>query len=181
MGMSIQTPVARDGYVYSAAGRVGGGAVRPNSVHGNVTAEEVYFDPKLPTAIGGAVLVGDYLHGSSQSAMCVEYKTGLIKWNERSIAPASLCYAEGLLYQHGEAGDVALIQATPDAYRERGHFTRANQPTHNNAMEKAWPYPVVANGRLYIRDLGTLWCYDIKTAEDAKSPAESGTVPLRKN
>jgi hypothetical protein len=29
-------------------------------------------------------------------------------------------------------------------------------------MEKAWAYPVVANGRLYIRDLGTLWCYDIK-------------------
>jgi outer membrane protein assembly factor BamB len=29
-------------------------------------------------------------------------------------------------------------------------------------MEKAWAYPVVANGRLYIRDLGTLWCYDVK-------------------
>ena len=26
----------------------------------------------------------------------------------------------------------------------------------------AWAYPVVANGRLYIRDLGALWCYDIK-------------------
>jgi hypothetical protein len=28
--------------------------------------------------------------------------------------------------------------------------------------EKAWTYPVIANGRLYIRDNGTLWSYDIK-------------------
>jgi hypothetical protein len=28
--------------------------------------------------------------------------------------------------------------------------------------EKAWSYPVIANGRLYIRDIGTLWAYDIK-------------------
>jgi outer membrane protein assembly factor BamB len=165
MGMSIQTPVARDGYVYSGAGRVGGGAVRLNAVQGTVTAEEAYFDPKLPTAIGGTVLVGDYLYGSSQTAMCVEFKTGQVKWNERSIAPASMCYAEGLLYMHGEDGDVALIEAASDAYRERGRFTPPNQPKHNNQMEKAWAYPVVANGRLYIRDLDTMWCYDIRAAK----------------
>ena len=59
MGMSIQTPVAHDGYVYSGANRVGGGAVRLNAVQGAVAAEEVYFDLGLPGAIGGTVLVGD--------------------------------------------------------------------------------------------------------------------------
>ena len=29
-------------------------------------------------------------------------------------------------------------------------------------MEKAWAYPVVANGRLYLRDQNMLWCYDVK-------------------
>jgi hypothetical protein len=33
----------------------------------------------------------------------------------------------------------------------------------------AWAYPVVANGRLYIRDLGTLWCYDVKDPKTAHS------------
>jgi hypothetical protein len=28
--------------------------------------------------------------------------------------------------------------------------------------DKAFAFPVIANGRLYIRDLGTLWAYDIK-------------------
>jgi hypothetical protein len=26
----------------------------------------------------------------------------------------------------------------------------------------SFTYPVIANGRLYIRDLGSLWAYDIK-------------------
>jgi hypothetical protein len=26
----------------------------------------------------------------------------------------------------------------------------------------SFAYPVIAGGRLYIRDLGTLWAYDIK-------------------
>ena len=116
-----------------------------SAVQGTVTAEEAYFDPKLPSAIGGEVLVGDFLYGSgSQSLMCVEYKTGQIKWSERSIAPGSLCYAEGLLYMHGEGGDVALIEASPEAYRERGRFTPPDQPKHKNTMEKSWVYPVIA-------------------------------------
>jgi outer membrane protein assembly factor BamB len=165
MGMSIQTPVASDGYVYSGANRVGGGAVRLNAAQQAVTAEEAYFDLNLPGAIGGTVLVGDYLYGSSQTLMCVAYKTGQVKWNERSIAPASLCYADGMLYMHGEDGDVAVIEASPDAYKEQGRFTPPDQPKHNNSMEKSWAYPVIANGRLYIRDLDTLWCYDIKTSK----------------
>ena len=32
-------------------------------------------------------------------------------------------------------------------------------------MIKAWAYPVVANGRLYVRDLGMLWCYEVKGAK----------------
>jgi len=37
-----------------------------------------------------------------------------------------------------------------------------NRPKHKNSMEKSWPYPIIANGRLYIRDQDAMWCYDIK-------------------
>lgn len=164
MGMSMATPVASEGYVYSGATRVGGGAVKLTVAQGTVTAEEAYFDPKLPTAIGGTVLVGPYLYGTSQAMMCVEFKTGQVKWNERGIGAASLMYADGLLYLHGEGGEVALVEASPEAYREKGRFTPPNAPAHGNQMEKSWAYPVIADGRLYIRDLDTLWCYDIRAA-----------------
>src|SRR4029079_6425085 len=114
----------------------------------------VYASLKLPVAIGGAVKIGDYLYGTGATLMCVEFATGNTKWSERSIAPASICYADGRLYLHGENGEVALVDASPDAYHEEGHFTPPDQP--NRGQSKAWAYPVVANGRLYIRDMDRL-------------------------
>ena len=57
---------------------------------------------------------------------------------------------------------MALAEASPDAYREKGRFTPPGQPKRKDSKERAWTYPVVAAGRLYIRDLGTLWCYDVR-------------------
>jgi outer membrane protein assembly factor BamB len=160
---NIGTPVAQDDYVYSGSHYAGGGLVRLVAKNGGVDAEEVYFDRKYPTAIGGAVLVGDYLYGTTQATMvCARFKTGEVKWTqERGLAPASLCYADGRLYLHGETdGEVALVEATPEEYRERGRFMPPNIPDRGNG--RAWAYPVVAHGRLYIHDWGTLWCYDVK-------------------
>jgi outer membrane protein assembly factor BamB len=162
-GMSIQTPVAADGLVYAGADRVGGGAVRLTADQGTVKAEPAYFDTKLPTAIGGVLLLNGYFYGSNgPSLLCVEFKTGEVKWSNRSIAPVSMCLADGRFYLHGEAGDLALIEATADAYRELGRFTPPDRPARRQAMEKAWVYPVIADGRLYVRDMDCLWCYDIK-------------------
>ena len=159
---NIPTPIAEDGYVYSGAGRSGGGLIKLKPKDGAFEVEEVTFTPKLPTAIGGAVKIGEHFYGTAgQALLCAEFKTGKLKWEERSVAPGSLCYAEQRLYIHGENGDVALVEATPEGYREKGRFTPPGQP--ERARTKAWSYPVVANGRLYIHDLGTLWAYDVKT------------------
>jgi outer membrane protein assembly factor BamB len=60
-----------------------------------------------------------------------------------------------------------LVEATPEGYREKGCFTPPNQPKHKQAgqyAERAFAYPVIANGTLYIRDLEKLWAYDIKAS-----------------
>jgi hypothetical protein len=77
-----------------------------------------------------------------------------------------VCYADGLLYLHGENNDVALVEATPKDYNEKGRFTPPNPPSRRKG--KAWAYPVVANGQLYIRDAGSLWCYDVRGQVAAK-------------
>jgi len=157
----IPTPVASGDFIYSAGARNGGGGVRLKADGGTFEAEQVYFSPKLPTSVGGAVKVGEYLYGTSAGGLlCLEFTTGNVKWDDRSIGAASLCYADGRLYLHGENGEVALVEATPEAYREKGRFSPPDPP--DRGASKAWAYPVVANGRLYIRDIGTLWCYDVK-------------------
>ena len=160
----IPTPVADGDFIYSGGAMAGGGAVRLKASGGAFEAEQVYFSPKLPTSVGGAVKVGEYLYGTSAAGLlCLEFTTGNVKWDDRSIGAASLCYAEGRLYLHGENGEVALVEATPEAYHEKGRFKPTDPP--DRGASKAWAYPVVANGRLYIRDIGTLCCYDVKASK----------------
>jgi outer membrane protein assembly factor BamB len=161
---NIPTPIAHNELVYSAAGRSGGALVRLKIEPQAVEAEEIYFTPKLPTSIGGAVLVEGYLYGTNSAGLlCADFATGEIKWQDRSVGAGSTCYADGRLYVHGEKGDVALVEATSEAYREKGRFSLPGQPERGKSQ--AWAYPVVANGRLYIRDLGAIWCYDVKDSQ----------------
>ncbi len=161
-GANIPTPVVKGDLVYSAGAGTGGALVKLTAKEGGVEADQVYFSPKLPSAIGGAVLLGDYLYGTGLAMSCVQFATGTVKWDERALGAASICSAENRLYLHGENGEVALVEATPEGYREKGRFSPPEPPQRKNQMEKAWAYPVVADGRLYIRDHQVLWCYDVR-------------------
>ncbi len=168
---NIPSPVAHDGYIYSASGQGGGGLVKVKVEKDDVTADQVYFNANLPKAIGGVVLLGGYLYGTNNKELeCVEFVSRKTKWSDPCIGPGSVCYADGCLYIHGENGEMALVEATLDAYREKGRFSPADQPKHGTGMmsAKAWAYPVVANGRLYIRDQNMMWCYDVKDQKAGK-------------
>ncbi len=158
------TPIARGEYVYAGALGVGGVLVR---LKGGDTAEQVYFTRGLPNGIGGAVIVGDTIYGTEAGATLVgaDLITGQIKWKDKSIGWASVAYADGHLYLHGINGELALVEASSEGHREKGRFTPPAQPKKKQAgpfPEGAFAYPVISNGRLFIRDLGTLWAFDIK-------------------
>jgi outer membrane protein assembly factor BamB len=161
------TPVVGGNIVYHATAQTGGAAVRVSVDQGKVTVEQLYFDKRLPGMTGGTVLVNGTLYGSNMVSMiAADFATGAIKWQNRSIGAASVIAADGLLFLHGENGDVALVDASPAGYRERGRFTPPNQPARRpgtpGAGSKTWPHPVLADGRLYLRDLNTMWVYDVR-------------------
>ena len=60
------------------------------------------------------------------------------------------------LYENGTA---VLIEATPEKYNLKGSFKLPQRPT---ATGTAWPYPVISDGRLYLRHADVLFCYDVK-------------------
>jgi outer membrane protein assembly factor BamB len=160
---NIPTPVFHDGHVFGVSGYgVGGGVVKLEADSDKVTASQVWFSKEMVSQIGGFLRVGDYLYGAGGGKgggpfMCVEFTTGKIVWRNPSVGSASLCVAGGMLYVRGHGGNVALVEASPTAYNEHGRF---NQPDRSN--KPAWPYPVVANGCLYLRDQGVLLCYDVR-------------------
>ena len=161
------TPVAFGDHVYGGALGVGGGTVHLKANGDGVTAEQVYFARGLPNGVGGAVLVDGYLYGTEagQKLVAVEFASGKILWQQENFGWASVAAADGRLYLHLVNGAFVLAEASGAGYREQGRFTPPATPQHaknGDFTEGAFSYPVIANGRLYIRDLGTLWAYDIK-------------------
>ena len=160
---NIPTPLVAGDFIYVASAGTGGGTVKLTAEDGTIQPEELYFDAKMPTAIGGAVKIGEYLYGTtSQSMLCIEFATGKVMWQDRALGAASLLYADDRLVLHSEEGEVALVEPSPESYVEKGRFTPSDRPEPANPKSKSWAYPVVADGRLYIRDENSLWCYDVK-------------------
>ena len=158
---NIPTPIIHGDLIWAGSGRAGGGVVRIKAQNDRFEVEELSFDKKVPAGVGGAVRVGDHLYGGAgPSMLCLDFKSGKLLWEERSVNAPAPCVADDRIYLHAEDGPVALIEVNSTTYREKGRFTPPDQP--NRGRSKAWAYPVVANGRLYIRDLGKLWCYDVK-------------------
>lgn len=161
---NMPTPVAADGYVYTGAARTGGGLVKIVSNGGDVKAEKVYFERDTPFTLGGQVLVNGHLYGTNATAlMCIEFTTGKAKWTEKAVSPASLLYADSRLYAHQEKdGAVVLAEVSPEKFTERGRFVPPGRPPQVNRGEQAWAYLALADGKLYVREQGVLWCYDVK-------------------
>jgi outer membrane protein assembly factor BamB len=155
------TPLVSDGCIFSSTAVAGGALIRPVKKDGTFVAEEIYFNPQLRFDMGGVVKVGDYFYGTAgPSGMCVEFKTGATRWKERTKSFSWLA-ADGRLYAHAEDNNVVLLEPTPEAYREKGRFTSQNRPAAHGDFT-ALTYPVLDDRRLYIRELNSLWCYDVK-------------------
>src|SRR5439155_22456467 len=131
-----------------------------------VRVQEVYFNSGPGPWIGGAVLVEGHLYGTAgQMLFCTDFATGKVRWKDRSVGPASVCYADSRLYVRGhESGEVALVEETPEGYREKG---RLKQPERSKIP--AWPHPVVANGGLYLRDQDVLLCFQVGDPKAGKN------------
>jgi outer membrane protein assembly factor BamB len=154
---NCSAPIVHDDYVFAASNYgTGGGLVQVSKSGDAFDAKEVYFTKKMQNHHGGMVLVDGYLYGSNEGLLtCLDFKTGKVQWEERAPGKGSIAHADGRLYYRNEGGPVFLVGANPKKYVEYGRF----EPPRSDAP--AWPHPVIANGRLYLRDQELIFCYDV--------------------
>jgi hypothetical protein len=110
---------------------------------------------------GGVILFDGCLYGANGGngggfPVCLDFKTGEILWSDRRATKGSVALADGRLYYRTEEGAMLLIEPSAKEYLERGRF---EQPDRSESP--AWSHPVIANGKLYLRDQDFLLCYDI--------------------
>jgi outer membrane protein assembly factor BamB len=164
MGINCTTPIYHDGFVFaSSAYGAGGGVVKLSKKDsGGIQAEEVFFSNKLQNHHGGVILHEGALYGANGGngggfITCLDFKTGDVLWTDRKASKGSVAFADGRIYYRTEDGTLLLIEPNKNEYVEHGRF---EQPDRTNLP--AWSHPVIANGKLYVRDQDVLYCYDIK-------------------
>lgn len=158
----ITTPVFQDNHVFvTSAYGVGCSLFKITAADGKFKADRVYANTVMANHHGGVIYLNGHLYGYSEGKgwVCQDFKTGAMVWGERrKLGKGSITGADGRFYLRGEdKGTMVLLDPSPEGYKETGRF---EQP--NRSDNKAWPHPVIANGKLYLRDQDALLCYDIK-------------------
>lgn len=155
---NIATPVVKDNFVFlSSDYGTGSALLKLDPTGGGVSATEVYFTQEMRNHHSSSILVGDHLYGFSSAILtALRFADGATAWKDRSVGKGSMAFADGHLYLFSEGGVVGLAEATPAGYREKGRFSiqQAGLPT--------WAHPIIAGGRLYIRDQDTVYAYRVR-------------------
>lgn len=111
-----------------------------------------------------SIIIDGYIYGySGQSNQnkglfkCVELESGEEKWSTGEIGWGTTVYVDGYLLCMDIEGNLFLVKLDPNEFRKVAEFRAALR----DVRHPAWTVPVVANGRLYLRYMQRLLCYDI--------------------
>jgi outer membrane protein assembly factor BamB len=162
----IPTPIYHENHVFITRGYgVGCDMIKLTlNADGTFKADKDYANKNMVNHHGGVILLGDYLYGYSDGKgwVCQDFKTGEIKWSDKKFSKGSVTFADGMLYCYAEGdGAVVLSEAGTAGWKEVGRFKIPETSKLHKGQVMYWTHPVVANGRLYIRDQDLLFCFDV--------------------
>src|SRR5215210_2805186 len=123
-------------------------------VAGNqVSAVEVWRSRAMKNQFSSSVLQSGVVYGFDNATLkALDAATGDELWKQRGFGHGSLILAGGHLIVLSDRGKLALLEATPKEYRERGSA---------QVLEgKCWTAPTLANGKLYLRNQEQLVALD---------------------
>jgi outer membrane protein assembly factor BamB len=163
---NVTTPIFHEGQVFisSGYGTTGSVLVKLTVEGSDVTAEQVWESKDLDNHHGGVILVDGYLYGASDRFnhakwICLDWKTGELKYAEKGVGKGSATYGDGMLYTLSEMHILGLVKATPD-----GHELISKFEIPDLGKSTSRGHPVICGGRLYIRHNDYLYAYDVKAS-----------------
>jgi outer membrane protein assembly factor BamB len=171
MGINVAQPIVLDdtSIVLAAGYSVGGARIKVTQAGGKWSVSEVWRTKntvmrwKFASGVYKKHASGDYAYGLNDGILeCVDLKTGKQVWKDDRRAKAGEAFGHGqiLLYDDlivglTEYGELVLVDATPDSFRELGRFQALTKGP------KTWNTPAIANGRVYVRNEEQMACFDL--------------------
>lgn len=163
--VNAATPIVKDDTVFITSGYNHGCALLAIDKDDPTTPAKVVWESRgIRGQFSTPVLIDGHLYGFDEKILtCVEYATGRQIWKQRRhgetlFGKGSLLYADGLFYiltEQGATVMLARLSPEPDGLEVVSQVEGLVGP-------KCWTMPVIANGRLYLRDEAKMICLDVK-------------------
>ena len=160
-GVNATTPVIDGDIVFHTSGYGKGGQaikVEKNNFRILWTSDVFASHHSDPFIIDG------YIYGyTGQSTRnngdfkCIELKTGKEMWSTDEIGYGTAIYVDGHIICLDLKGNLFLIKPESSGFKKVGELKEALP----EVKSLAWTAPVVANGKLYLRYLQRLICFDL--------------------
>lgn len=157
------SPIVAGDIVYCSAGyTVGAGAYRISKSGDTFQSTEIWRKPgKLQNHWSTPIYHEGHLYGifgfkeyGKAPLQCIELATGTEKWSKPGFGPGNVTLVDGHLLVLGDAGQLAIVEATPVAYREKAMADILNG--------KCWTTPTYTGGRVYARSTVEAVCIDLR-------------------
>jgi outer membrane protein assembly factor BamB len=150
--INAATPIYADGCLFISSNYGVGGALLRLKPKGD--PEVAWKNGSMQNHFSTSVLQDGFLYGFSADRLrCMEFKTGKVQWDQLGLGKGSLLIADGHLIVLGEEGTLALAVATSKEYVEEARC----EPLDG----RCWSVPVLANGKLYLRNEKKLVALDL--------------------
>ncbi len=160
-GVNATTPVIAGMTIFITSGyNVGCEALKVT----DTGAEVIWRSKVIASQHSDPIIIDGFIYGySGQSNQnegyfkCVELETGEEKWSTGEIGWGTMVYVDAHLLCMDIKGNLFLVKPDPNEFRKITEFRGAIE----DVKHTAWTIPVVANGRLYLRYMQRLICYNL--------------------
>jgi hypothetical protein len=169
----IPTPIVSGDVVYFTSDYgAGSGSVKLSKSGDKINAEELFANKDFENHHGGIIQRDGCVFGSNGNAnnrkvlpfVCQDIETGKVLWSQQStLEPSSIVFADGRFYCYGQmTGAVVRVAASKTKFEKFDQFTIPKTSDQRKSQGGIWTHPVIADGKLFLRDQELIFCYDLK-------------------
>jgi outer membrane protein assembly factor BamB len=156
LAISVAQPllIGTDRVFLSASYGHGAAVFELRQAGGQLEARTVWENTRMKNKFASSVLHDGYIYGLDEAILtCLDASTGEQKWKGGRYGYGQILLAHDHLIVLTEDGDLVLVKATPERHEELARFS---------AIEgKTWNHPVIAAGRLLVRNIQEMAAFDI--------------------
>jgi len=150
-GNSMPVFVEPNKFFVSRVSRVGSFLIEVNGKE----AKPVWDNPTMQCNWSTPVYYNGYIYGFGKSSLqCISIEDGNAIWSKRGYGKGSAILVDGKLIAITERGTMNLVEATPEAYIEKGSFLAIDG--------KSWTAPSFYDGKVFLRNLTEMVAYKLK-------------------